>query len=68
MAMDRNTFRISYDALDEQGNGQRITLEQIGLDYASLVELQGRVVMPTIANLLAVFDDWRKAAEAKGKG
>lgn len=70
MTMERNNFEISYKVLDAEGNGQEVIFRQFGVGYEKLLELQGKVVRPTVAALNGVTDGWFAAAvEAlKGKG
>jgi len=65
--MDRNNFRLTYEALDADGNGQRITFEQLGLTEDQLLTLQAEVVRPCVAALDQITGAWLTAAQAKVK-
>lgn len=68
--MEKNNFEISYKVLDAEGNGQEVVFRQFGIGYEKLLELQGKVVQPTIASLNSVTGGWfAQAVDAlKGKG
>lgn len=64
MAMESNNFKISYEVLDAKGNGQRIVLEQLGIGYEKLLQLQGQAVLPCVGALAQIFGSWHAQAVA----
>lgn len=67
MAMEKTNVKVTYEAIDEAGNGQRVTFEQLGLGYPQLLEFQQKAILPMVANINAVVTAWGNAASAKVK-
>lgn len=67
MAMEKTNVKVTYEAVDQDGNGQRVTFEQLGLGYPQLLEFQQKAIQPMVKNITDVTADWGNAAAAKVK-